>query len=200
MEIIFEILKTVLPVIITGIITFLIAKYSYNNNKPLDKLEIAYNRVYYPLYKLIKDENVNDNLDLIIDKAKFYLKKYDKYVDRSTSRAFYFLCDCNTNAKKKDAYQNFKNNIYDRNSYLRRKLGYLEPSFLQIYTYSSKSEKSTLRILMELCGMYLFLMLGSAFKGNVQIVFMGFFLAVFLAFIYEIVCKFVRFLYYKIKK
>lgn len=51
-----EILKAVLPVIITGIITFLITKYSYHKNIPLDKLEIAYNRIYYPIYCLITSD------------------------------------------------------------------------------------------------------------------------------------------------
>lgn len=57
MEKIFDIIKIILPSIITGIFTFLITRYNYNKNIPLDKLEIAYNRVYYPLFRLIKDNN-----------------------------------------------------------------------------------------------------------------------------------------------
>ena len=41
----------------------------------------------------------------------------------------------------KDNYNNFKNNIYDRNSYLRRRLGYLEPNFIQSVKYLSKDDK-----------------------------------------------------------
>ena len=194
----FEILGNILPAIIAGLFTFFITKYTYNKNRPLDKLEIAYNRVYYPLYRLINNED--DNTNLIIDKTKFYIDKYDKYIDRSTLRAFKILCKCNTEIKKKDAYQNFKNNIYNRNSYLRRRLGYLEPSFLQIYTYSSKSEKSTFRILMELCGFYIFMVIAAYIKGESQLYCIYILLLIFVILIIELVCKFIKFLYYKIRK
>ena len=53
MGIFIEIMKIVLPTIVGGIFTFLITKYTYNKNVPLDKLEIAYNRIYCPLYQLL---------------------------------------------------------------------------------------------------------------------------------------------------
>ena len=49
-DIILELLKVVLPVVITGLFTFFVTKYTYSKNIPLDKLEITYNRVYYPIY------------------------------------------------------------------------------------------------------------------------------------------------------
>lgn len=200
MNVLFEILKITLPVIITGVITFLITKYTYNNNRPLDKLEIAYDRVYYPLYKLIKNESINKNIDLIISKTEKYLNRNDKYIDRSTLHAFRSLCKCNTETKKKDAYENFKDNIYNRNSYLRRKLGYLEPSFLQTYMYMSKAEKSTFRIVVEFCCTYLFALFGSLFTGKVQSVLICISATIFIIMIGELICKFVRFLYYTIRK
>ena len=48
-----EILKTILPAIITGVFTFFVTKYNYNKNVPLDKMEIAYDKIYYPVYKMI---------------------------------------------------------------------------------------------------------------------------------------------------
>lgn len=54
---ILELSKIILPAIITGLFTFFITKYTYNKNRPLDKMEIAYNRVYYPLYQIISDES-----------------------------------------------------------------------------------------------------------------------------------------------
>ena len=199
MDTLFEIVKIILPAVVAGIITFFITKYTYNNNRPNDKLEIAYNRIYYPLYRLIKGENTKD-IDFIIDMSRYYLNKYDKYVDRSTLRAFNSLCTCNTEAKKKDAYENFKDNIYNRNSYLRRKLGYLEPSFSQIYTYMSKAEKSTFRILVELLCIYLFAFISDFFTCKIQSVLI-FIASIFLiAMIIELICKFVRFLYYTIRK
>lgn len=56
--------------------------------------------------------------------------------------------------KDKYSYDNFASNIYERNMYLRRRLGYLEPNLLQIYTYSSKNEKSIIRIFSEILLFY----------------------------------------------
>ena len=50
MKILFEVLKVILPAIISGIFTFIVTKYTYNKNKPLDKLEIAYDKVYKTLF------------------------------------------------------------------------------------------------------------------------------------------------------
>ena len=41
MGIFIEIMKIVLPTIVGGIFTFLITKYTYNKNVPLDKLEFV---------------------------------------------------------------------------------------------------------------------------------------------------------------
>ncbi len=195
----FEILKIVLPAIITGIFGFLVAKYTYNNNKPLDKLEIAYNRVYYPLYRFIK-QNANDDINIIIKKAKYYFEKYDKYVDRSTLKIYSSLNKCDTKTKKRSIYNIFCNNIYDKNSYLRRRLAYLEPNFLQIYTYSSSSEKSTFRIFIELFGMYCCLILGSVTKNKIQMILIKAIYVLIVILVIEVICKFVLFVYYKIRK
>lgn len=52
MKNLYEILKIILRSIVTDISTFFVTKYTYNKNIPIDKLKIAYNRIYYPLYKL----------------------------------------------------------------------------------------------------------------------------------------------------
>lgn len=53
MEKFMEIINTILPALITGVFTFIVTKYNYNKNVPLDKMEISYNRIYYPIYKII---------------------------------------------------------------------------------------------------------------------------------------------------
>lgn len=209
MTILFEILKVVLPVIITGLSTFFITKYTYNKNIPLDKLEKSYNRVYYPLYRLISNKDFNSDIDYVLERASVYLKKYDKYVDRSTQKALSALRQCDTNAKKKVAYQNFKNNIYNRNTYLRKRLGYLEPSFWLLYTYSSDFEKTFFRIIIEGSFAYLVLLfnifmidvLGGVnnIAGICVIPILVLSIAVFIL-VVEIVRAFIRFLYYKIRK
>ena len=42
----FEILKIFLPALTTGLFGFITAKYSYSKNVPVEKMEIAYNRIY----------------------------------------------------------------------------------------------------------------------------------------------------------
>ena len=53
MESFIEVLKVILPALITGIFTFIVTKYNYNRNVPLDNMKIAYNRIYYPIYRVI---------------------------------------------------------------------------------------------------------------------------------------------------
>lgn len=203
MEIIFEILKIVLPAIIAGLFTFFVTKYTYNKNRPLDKIEIAYNRVYYPLYRLITNQDINEDIDLVIHKAKDYFNKYDKYIDKSTIRIYKTLCEYKTNANKKNAYRIFKNNIYDKNSYLRRRLGYLEPNFAQSYKYATPSTKSLFRISIEFGVMYIALILCSITmnKWNViYIIFFVIFCGTLILIIVEIIWCLIRFIYYKIRK
>lgn len=167
METFIEIIKVVLPSIIAAISTFIITKYKYNKNVPLDKMEIAYNRIYYPIYKILNAEkNNSNNIEKIILKITPYLMKYNKYVDSATLKAFRLL----KKFKDDSAFENFRNNIYNKNSFLRRRLGYLEPNLFQIYTYSSKNEKSTLRILIEFVIIYIAFMIGSLTKNKIQII------------------------------
>lgn len=203
METIFEILKVILPAIIAGLFTFLITKYTYNKNRPLDKLEIAYNRVYYPIYRIISDKNTNNDIDNVINKIKTYFIKYDKYIDTSTKKLFELLCECKQEAKKKSIYQSFKDNICKKNSYLRNRLGYLESNFAQLYKYSTPSAKSFFRIIMELCVVYITIFLCGITVDKWDIIF-TISLMIFLLAIIIIICEIIwcplRFLYYKIRK
>lgn len=200
-EIIFELLKGVLPAVIAGLFTFLVTKYTYNK-KSLDKLEITYNRFYYPVYKIVSTET---DITKIVDQSKIYFVKYDKYIDISTKKLFDLLCDCDKKTKKKHILQSFKNNVYDKNSYLRRRLGYLEPNFFQMYKYSLPSTKSLFRITIEICIIYFSLMCFAMTENirkaekiyNAAIIV---FLITTFVLLCEIIVCFIRFMYYKIKK
>ncbi|RKJ18871.1 hypothetical protein D7X48_16315 [bacterium D16-50] len=203
METLFEILKVILPAVITSLFTFFITKYTYNNNRPLDKIEIAYNRIYYPIYKIISDKNITNDINEIIKRCKLYFTKYEKYADISTKKLFEELCGCNKETKKKSIYQSFKDNIYNRNYYLRRRLGYLEPSFIQLYKYAISGTKSLFRITMGLCLLYATLVLCGITMNISNMIFTSS-AVIFTVSLVWIICEllwcFFRFLYYKIRK
>lgn len=151
MERVIDIVKVVAPSIITGISTFLITSYKYNKNIPLDKLEKAYNKIYYPINCLTKSDM---DISQIVKRCKRRLNKHRKYADRSTLMAFEYIKDkANLNIKD-DEYINFINNIFNINIKLRRRLGYLEPTVFDMVRYSSSSEKRILRMLLEMLGIY----------------------------------------------
>jgi len=203
METLFEILKVILPAVITSLFTFFITKYTYNNNRPLDKIEIAYNRIYYPIYKIISDKNITNDINEVIKRCKLYFTRYEKYADISTKKLFKELCNCNKETKKKSIYHSFKDNIYNRNSYLRRRLGYLEPGFIQLYKYSTPTSKSLFRIFMELSVTYISLISCVVSMNKFNIIFnisISIFAILVLLIIVELIWCLLRFLYYKIRK
>ena len=71
MEIILNLFKVILPAITTGLFTFFITKYTYNRNRPIDKIEIAYDRIYYPLFRIISDECNNNDINNVIHRLPF---------------------------------------------------------------------------------------------------------------------------------
>lgn len=151
METFFEIIKILLPCIGTGIFTFFITYYNCRKSVPLQKYEIAYNRIYYPICCLLRNK---ENIETIIEKSEFYIKKYDKYVDRSTVIAFRTLNEAKMHGKAKKEIESFENNIFNINSKLRRNLGYLETNLLTRYKYLSSLEKRGFRIFIELIALY----------------------------------------------
>lgn len=137
--------------VLTGLFTFLVTKYTYHKNIPLDKMEISYNRIYYPIYRMLKScKDVEEKVEI----CDSYLSKYDKYVDRSTLRAFQYLQDSIGGKDEKRAYANFESNIYANNVKLRTRLGYLEPNVFTMYTYSNPSDKRIFRMALETIVLY----------------------------------------------
>lgn len=165
-----EILKIILPTIITGIFTFLVTKYSYNKNVPLDKMEIAYDKIYSPIYKMINRKsfksvtNNTNNLNRLIYEISYILNEKSEYADRSTLRTF----DMFYKNKDRETYTNLKNNIINKYLYLRRRLGYLEPNVFQIYKYSSKLDKSFFRAIFESAGLYILAILYTSSKNKIK--------------------------------
>lgn len=148
-----EIIKILFPAILGFISSWML------NNKqlPNKNLEIAYNRIYYPLYILIQNNISNENIDYVqiknIIEAK--IAKYQKYFNPTTIRVYkQFKKSIEDNYNIKNTYSLLKENIYTQNTYLRKTLGYLTPNFFQIYYHSSKKDKFTLRIIMYIVLIY----------------------------------------------
>ena len=118
---------------------------------------------------------------------KRYFNIYGKYIDFSTLKAFNYLCKSDK-SENKNAYKNFINNICDRSTYLRRRLGYLEPNFVQIYKYSAPSAKSLFRILIEIFIMYITLMICNIAMNNFAIIF-DISISVFVILIFIVLCE-----------
>lgn len=152
MEKLWEIFMEWSPVVITGLVTFLLTRYEYGKKIPLDKYEIAYNRIYFPIYYMIMEKK---SAAEILEKSDNYFKKYYKYVDRSTLISYRDIKRNLDNIDKSKEYINFENNIIDVNSMLRRRLGYLEPSIINIYKYLPQEKKSILRLLIEVMYIYI---------------------------------------------
>lgn len=153
-NVLIDILLIILPSLLTGLVTFWVTIYKYNKNKPLDKLEITYNRVIYPVYKKIIENEDNKNIDLILEEIKYYFLKNIKYIDIPTMRAFNDLYNEKKERKKKSKYKSFKANIVDQNQIFRRALGYFSPNVDRVYRYSEPTVKIGYAIFIELSFMY----------------------------------------------
>lgn len=157
----FDLIIALAPVCISGLITFCVSKYNSIKNIPLDKYEIAYDRVYYPIYCLIK--NTKNTNSQVIEKSEIYLNKYEKYIDRSTMAAFKYV---KNNSDKERAYNNFTDNIFSMNRMLRKKLGYLGPDFFRLFNYIAPAEKLKVVVAFEILVIYFSLVFSIVFNGS----------------------------------
>lgn len=121
---------TLAPTLLTSVTAFLIGRYNNFQNRPLDKMELAYNRVYYPVYRIMREDSIE--ISTVIEKTKKYFCKYEKYIDRSTTMIYKQLCECTAMEEQERIYSTFCDNIHDNCIYLRKKLGYLQPGYFRI--------------------------------------------------------------------
>ena len=195
---IIEVFKIISPAILTGLITFLITRYTYRRNIPLDKLEKAYDKVYYPIYCLIKSDKPKEK---IVEKCRRYLEKYRKYVDITTIIALENVLKSDNAENGKKAYNTFKLNIYNMDSRLRKRLGYLEANMLDLYRYSSPNKKMGVRLCMYTIVVYVLLLfftfLPSAIRMQVSLLTLKLFVLVI---VFELIFMLCNLLYSAIKR
>ena len=97
---------TITPTILTSVTGFLLGKYNYFQNRPLDKMEIAYDRVYYPIERIIGEKSIK--ISTVIDRTKIYFLKYEKYIDKSTLMVYKQLCKCKDEEEQQSIYDSLE--------------------------------------------------------------------------------------------
>lgn len=194
---------TITPTILTSVTGFLLGKYNYFQNRPLDKMEIAYDRVYYPIERIMREKSIK--ISTVIDRAKIYFLKYEKYIDKSTVMIYKQLCKCKDEEEQQSIYDSFRNNIHNECIFLRKKLGYLQPGYLQIYLYLPTDIKRVIRLLLEFSICYFSACVFSVVKiDNIKMVCLVVFAvslcAVLVEVIYIIIGKIITFIKQKVAK
>lgn len=153
MNINIETINALITVIGTFIATLLITRYTMRRNIPLGKLEISYNRIYYPILTLL-DNDANQE-DLVND-LELRIKKYKKYFNLTTLRIYSDLQSTIKNKKStKRIYKKLENDIYDTCYYLRGKLGYLNPGYYKAFLSLSFDKKLVVLALLDLLIIYI---------------------------------------------
>jgi hypothetical protein len=194
---------TITPTILTSVTGFLLGKYNHFQNRPLDKMEIAYDRVYYPIERIMREKSIK--ISTVIDRAKIYFLKYEKYIDKSTVMIYKQLCKCKDEEEQQSIYDSFRNNIHNECIFLRKKLGYLQPGYLQIYLYLPTDIKRVIRLLLEFSICYFSACVFSVVKiDNIKMVCLVVFAvslcAVLVEVIYIIIGKIITFIKQKVAK
>jgi hypothetical protein len=191
-----NIISPLFPVLLTGLITFFITKYTQNRNIPLDKLEIAYDRVYYPISKIMKacpSENIDH--EMLQNKMENILLKYDKYISQSTINTYNnYLIRYQSSDKKTNRYFSlFCSNILSYNSKYRFKLGYPQDNVIENYKYLEKRAKRAIKSVIGLLIGYLLIAIYDyfSFKWIVYITLMILFYIM-----YTVLCMIFEFIIY----
>lgn len=135
-EIVLRIVELTISPLLTGVIGYWFAKYTFANKKT-DKLEIAYNCVYYKLYKYIKDNEINDtiNYDDFERYVNSIINKYYRYFSSTTLTYMDLLINSKTKKERKTIYRKIKKDIQKYNHKFRFLLGYPEPLIANFYKY-----------------------------------------------------------------
>lgn len=138
-----EIFGNIIVSIITASLTFIITRYEIYKKRPTDKLEISYNKFYYPA--LVWGEKLNFTCtayDNYVSQVKTRIKAYDKYVTGETKKLFSKLEESLIDHKDTvAAYEKFYKDIKHNNQKLRSEIGYIEPNYIEKFIAKSTTEK-----------------------------------------------------------
>lgn len=110
-----SIINLVMPILLTGFITFLISRYSYNRSRPLNNYKFAYDNVYYPILVMMKKQDSFSERQFIAQ-IDYVLTKNYKYIDRGTLLIFkQYKSAYYTKQRSCKLREQFEDNIYRLN-------------------------------------------------------------------------------------
>ena len=120
-----EIFGNIIVSIITASLTFIITRYEIFKKRPTNKLEISYNKFYYPA--LVWGEDLDFTYtayDNYVSQIKVRIKAYDKYVTEETKKLFSKLEESLVDHKDTVvAYEKFYKDIKRNNQKIRSEIG-----------------------------------------------------------------------------
>lgn len=152
------IMQIVSPAIISVLGVIWSTLHSIKKKKPIDKIERVYDEVYYPIINLMKSQNMSrKNVELynFVLYCEYILGKNKKLVDKSTLELFYRLKEADRiKYKVAQRYKDFDRHISKFDKSLRKQIGYLEPSYLNLYKLLHSAKKLLCCALFSLSGAY----------------------------------------------
>lgn len=147
METVQRVFLDLLPLIVSNLFTFYLTKYTWHKNRPLDKAEIAYNRIYYPLYCFVRNQKFKEiDQEQFQKKITYIFMKYDKYLNSITRYTYheyekiYKRAFSKQNRMIKNRYKLFRRNIIKTSEALRIQLGYPQANFFDCLIYFFKED------------------------------------------------------------
>lgn len=147
METVQRVFLDLLPLIVSNLFTFYLTKYTWHKNRPLDKAEIAYNRIYYPLYCFVRNQKFKEiDQEQFQKKITYIFMKYDKYLNSITRYTYheyekiYKRAFSKQNRMIKNRYKLFRRNIIKTSEALRIQLGYPQANFIDCLIYFFKED------------------------------------------------------------
>lgn len=147
METVQRVFLDLLPLIVSNLFTFYLTKYTWHKNRPIDKAEIAYNRIYYPLYCFVRNQKFKEiDQEQFQKKINYIFMKYDKYLNSITRYTYheyekiYKRAFSKQNRIVKNRYKLFQRNIFKTSEALRIQLGYPQANFLDGLIYFFKED------------------------------------------------------------
>lgn len=131
-----EIISGIIIAVVTGTITFFITRYSYRNQTTIDKLEIAYNGFYYPVFQYIFEHPKLTEYGELIALCDILMKEHEKYLSLKTVEIYHLLKKANEKNDKANMihwYDAFEKNIKQSNNRLRYRIGYFQSEIYDSY-------------------------------------------------------------------